>query len=92
MAAPTHFLRLLVIFLGLHYNLLSSNAVPSSRSVRLMHASIQHLQVSSNTHMVIANQDKVRHGRMSLELNDYPGSGANNRHTPGPQFRGCADC
>lgn len=106
-----------------------------------MHASNQHLQVSSNTHMVyyithqpftlshlfcvgsfllsllpidffltylfmllgfkhgrflfvqvIANQEKVRHGRMSVELNDYPGSGANNRHTPGPQFRGCADC
>lgn len=27
--------------------------------------------------------------RMNIELNDYPGSGANNRHTP---RKGCIDC
>ncbi|KAJ6339969.1 hypothetical protein OIU77_007839 [Salix suchowensis] len=32
------------------------------------------------------------HGRKIVELNDYPGSGANNRHTPRPQFGRCADC
>ncbi|CAA2963216.1 Hypothetical predicted protein [Olea europaea subsp. europaea] len=31
--------------------------------------------------------------RIDAELNDYPGSGANNRHTPRPQLgRGCMDC
>lgn len=29
---------------------------------------------------------------MDAELHDYPGSGANNRHTPKPQYGRCADC
>ncbi|CAF1708952.1 hypothetical protein Bca4012_006525 [Brassica carinata] len=28
--------------------------------------------------------------RVTMELNDYPGSGANNRHLP--RGRGCIDC
>ncbi|KAG2329730.1 hypothetical protein Bca52824_000910 [Brassica carinata] len=28
--------------------------------------------------------------RVAMELNDYPGSGANNRHLP--RGRGCIDC
>ncbi|XP_038895124.1 uncharacterized protein LOC120083435 [Benincasa hispida] len=91
MAAATHFLRLLVIFLGL-CSLLCSNAVPTSRSVSLLRGSHPFLLVSSNTHMVTATEEEVSRGRMVVALNDYPGSGANNRHTPRPQFRGCADC
>ncbi|XP_022137483.1 uncharacterized protein LOC111008913 [Momordica charantia] len=91
MAAPTPLLRLLVIFLGF-CSLLSSNAVPTSRSVSLIHGADQFLQVSSKTHMVSGGEEEVKHGRMVVALNDYPGSGANNRHTPRPQFRGCADC
>ncbi|XP_022949159.1 uncharacterized protein LOC111452592 [Cucurbita moschata] len=89
--ATTNFLCLLVVFLGVS-NLLCSNAVPTSRSVSLLHGSDQFLHVSSDTHMVSATKKEENHGRMAVELNDYPGSGANNRHTPRPQFRGCADC
>ncbi|KAK4768115.1 hypothetical protein SAY87_003256 [Trapa incisa] len=35
----------------------------------------------------------TREGRLDIEINDYPGSGANNRHNPRPQLgRGCIDC
>lgn len=30
-------------------------------------------------------------GRMNVEVNDYPGSGANNRHTP-KRGGGCVEC
>lgn len=39
-----------------------------------------------------SSEAEIIEGRMLLELNDYPGSGANNRHTPRPQFGRCADC
>ncbi|WRX17937.1 hypothetical protein QQP08_010424 [Theobroma cacao] len=39
-----------------------------------------------------SSEAQIIKGRMVVELNDYPGSGANNRHTPRPQFGRCADC
>ncbi|MBA0578448.1 hypothetical protein Godav_017159, partial [Gossypium davidsonii] len=47
--------------------------------------------VPENPHPVIAEKSS-KEGRVFMELNDYPGSGANNRHTPRPQFGRCADC
>lgn len=38
-------------------------------------------------------EENIINGRMDVEVNDYPGSGANNRHTPRQQLgRGCVDC
>lgn len=38
-------------------------------------------------------ESKLVSRRMIVELNDYPGSGANNRHTPKAQSgRVCTDC
>ncbi|KAM7475631.1 hypothetical protein LguiB_022874 [Lonicera macranthoides] len=47
---------------------------------------LQKLNQQANTENNREGQSTV--GRMNIELNDYPGSGANNRHTP----RHCADC
>lgn len=40
-------------------------------------------------------EEQTLAGRMDVELHDYPGTGANNRHTPKPpaQYgRVCSDC
>ncbi|KAK8584169.1 hypothetical protein V6N12_068417 [Hibiscus sabdariffa] len=39
-----------------------------------------------------SSKQEMVDGKMLMELNDYPGSGANNRHTPRPQFGRCVDC
>uniref|UniRef100_A0A7N0UA78 Uncharacterized protein n=1 Tax=Kalanchoe fedtschenkoi TaxID=63787 RepID=A0A7N0UA78_KALFE len=85
---------LLVVLLGLSQLIICLHAVPATRTSRLDH---QAYQVSENTHL--ANADDVtaayvellNGSRMDIELNDYPGSGANNRHTPKPPQR-CGDC
>lgn len=47
--------------------------------------------VQGNTEGKLKRQRVIR--RMDVELNDYPGSGANNRHTPTPKpGKGCVDC
>ncbi|EOA25027.1 hypothetical protein CARUB_v10018333mg [Capsella rubella] len=75
--------HLLVIFLSLsHFFFLPS---PASRPWSSM---------EKPTHIDLPQHDvdlkeKVKE-RMVMELNDYPGSGANNRHLP--RQRGCVDC
>ncbi|EEF47853.1 uncharacterized protein LOC8263420 [Ricinus communis] len=88
------FLRLLVLFLGIS-NLICLNAIPITRIGRLTHGP-QVLTVSETTHMVAKDKNLEEHEnleeRIAAELNDYPGSGANHRHTPWPPQLRCADC
>ncbi|TMW97348.1 hypothetical protein EJD97_005714 [Solanum chilense] len=92
MAAP--FFRLFISFLCFSYTINSFiNAVPvtRSRSLVLLDISQEHSVLSEN----IILMDKTRREVLEAEemINDYPGSGANNRHTPRPQLgRGCVEC
>ncbi|CAL5330647.1 unnamed protein product [Camellia sinensis] len=87
-------LRLLVVLLCLSH-LTYLNAIPITRTRNLMLES-QGYGVSENTHLANTEErmEEERIGRrMDVEVNDYPGSGANNRHTPFPRLgRGCVDC
>ncbi|KAM3380741.1 hypothetical protein P3S68_006314 [Capsicum galapagoense] len=75
------FIRLFLAFLWFSHAINLINAVPLTRSTRLVMDVSQEHKVLENTHM--ANMEDE-------EINDYPGSGANNRHTPRPQLgRGC---
>ncbi|XP_061345973.1 uncharacterized protein LOC133291687 [Gastrolobium bilobum] len=80
-------LRLFVILLGLSH-LICFKAVPITRTESLMQGPHVHL-APENTHNHKIINGRNLHGeeptiieRMDLELHDYPGSGANNRHTP----------
>ncbi|KAL4633665.1 uncharacterized protein LOC142630700 [Castanea sativa] len=76
----------LLVLLLVFSQLISLNAVPVTRTGNLMHGHQVHL-VSQNTHMLATEEkwdEQIFSGRMEFELHDYPGSGANNRHTPKP--------
>ncbi|KAG2675594.1 hypothetical protein I3843_12G012800 [Carya illinoinensis] len=77
---------LLVLFLVFSHHV-CLNAVPFTRIGSLVHGRQVH-KVSENTLMVGTDQEKWEQqnigGRKDIELDDYPGLGANNRHTPKP--------
>ncbi|XP_052179805.1 uncharacterized protein LOC127793075 [Diospyros lotus] len=90
----SRFLRFLVVFLYFSHLFFLNVAVPVSRTRSLMHES-QAYRSPEKTQLGSAEEslelvgEEMNARRVEVELNDYPGSGANNRHTP---RRGCADC
>nr|GMD35851.1 50S ribosomal protein [Ipomoea batatas] len=82
-------LHLLIILLCFSH-LICLNAIPITRSRR----PVQKYQENDeliDTHIKVDmvenswDEDNIVMRRVVAELNDYPGSGANNRHTPKPQ-------
>ncbi|KMT10811.1 hypothetical protein BVRB_5g114650 [Beta vulgaris subsp. vulgaris] len=96
MALAKSLLRLFVIVLLGFSCIIGINAVPTTRTKSLMHGNLASFRASRNSHLdaVEAMQDgnilKERKMQQTIELQDYPGSGANNRHTP--RSRECVDC
>ncbi|CAK9158660.1 unnamed protein product [Ilex paraguariensis] len=89
------FLRLLVVLLCFSHLICNINAVPISR-IRSLDHQYQGHQLSENTRLEKSKERWEVHPvirRMAVELNDYPGPGANNHHTPKPEpGKGCPDC
>ncbi|XP_057516156.1 uncharacterized protein LOC130797558 [Amaranthus tricolor] len=97
MALPKSFLVVLVIVLGFS-SIIKANAVPSTRAKRLMHDNLANVKASMSFYKggieaLMHDEGEIMERKMrEIEVQDYPGSGANNRHTPRPQFSGCVDC
>ncbi|KAL8057009.1 hypothetical protein ABFS82_04G156800 [Erythranthe guttata] len=89
-------IRLMVVALCFSYSICMNGAIPITRSTNLMNKP-QSYEFSEGDLLVENPNKKVESTtggrRIEMELDDYPGSGANNRHTPRPQLgRGCTDC
>ncbi|XXG70585.1 hypothetical protein AAC387_Pa07g0029 [Persea americana] len=81
----TNILHLLVILVVFH-QLISLNFVPITRTRGLLQEP-RYQTVLDNGHQAITEETwkgEDIDGNVDLENRDYPGSGANNRHTPGP--------
>ncbi|KAL5767786.1 hypothetical protein ACOSP7_014381 [Xanthoceras sorbifolium] len=85
-------LRLLLLFLGFSYLLLSSTAVSATRNLRSNNevpSPVQELlaqdailEVSDSEELFGMSENDDIERRMDLENTDYPGTGANNHHDP----------
>ncbi|KAI0494629.1 hypothetical protein KFK09_024770 [Dendrobium nobile] len=79
-----HLLQLLLLFAFIHL-IISSTATNSSRIMRVMKEVKENplqeeaVQVSTES---IAEQEEASRNDSVLEIEDYQGSGANNRHSP----------
>uniref|UniRef100_A0A804L5R9 Uncharacterized protein n=1 Tax=Musa acuminata subsp. malaccensis TaxID=214687 RepID=A0A804L5R9_MUSAM len=73
-------LRLLLISLALAHLIAASHAVPSTRDGRMLRG----CRSVGDAVQVINEDEEAKIQRMDIEINDYPGSGANDRHTPKP--------
>ncbi|CAK9156226.1 unnamed protein product [Ilex paraguariensis] len=87
---PKAFLRLLLMFLGFSFVL--SSSVPSSRTLK----SIKDEQFLQDFQGIMGMrgdgkawemEEGFKEGRMDIESQDYPGTGANNHHDPKPPGR-----
>ncbi|KAM4110190.1 hypothetical protein ACB094_03G176000 [Castanea mollissima] len=78
---------LLIVLILVFSNFFFLDAVPIfPRGRNLLHAS-QDIVASRSIHRASTKQpeeEELTHGRNDLEFTDYPGSGANNHHTPTP--------
>ncbi|MCD7452358.1 hypothetical protein HAX54_016286 [Datura stramonium] len=102
--AATDLFRLFLAFLWFSHAICFVDAVPITRSISLvMDIPQQHKVLEINTHtgnnymeesLEVEEMTIIRRVlEADEEINDYPGSGANNRHTPRPQLgRGCVEC
>ncbi|KAL2244214.1 uncharacterized protein LOC105157100 [Sesamum indicum] len=82
-------IRLLVFVLCFSYLICKNGGIPFTRSRDLMTI----MQKPGLEKLARSWKTDSTKRRMEIEVNDYPGSGANNRHTPRPQLgRGCIDC
>ncbi|KAL8141918.1 hypothetical protein V2J09_014950 [Rumex salicifolius] len=93
--SQAHHLLLVLLF---SYLICNTHAAPSTRLGGLMHniPRVDPHLLDQDTNINIMKQQKSRStadGRMAIELDDYAGSGANNRHTPRAAFtHGCSYC
>ncbi|KAK1294407.1 hypothetical protein QJS10_CPA16g01324 [Acorus calamus] len=75
-------LHFFMLFLATsHLLLMDAIPISRSRSLALMDEGMSSLDMMDIGGGAL-EVDELEHGRMDIESNDYPGSGANNRHDP----------